>query len=71
VTCAIAGNVCGALEVRKGRLRWSIFDTQGRLVDLLELLPAAAAAGAAKVFTTSEVLAGERNQESGAGNEKK
>jgi len=87
VARAVGEPCCCVLEAGKIRFRWSVFDAQGRLVDLLEFSPGAPAAqeakaftesevkifteSEAKVFTVSEVLAGERAQEAGAGDEKK
>ena len=87
VARAAGGPCCCVLEVGQVRFRWSAFDVQGRLVDLLEFSPRAREAeearaltlkeaqvfteSEAKIFTVSELLAAERAQEEGAGDEKK
>jgi hypothetical protein len=50
------------LDVKKSRLRWEVFDLQGRLLDLLEAAAGEGAAGQAQVFSWSEVLSSKRTQ---------
>jgi hypothetical protein len=58
--CTITEPCFCLLDVKKGRLRWTALDLQGRLLDLLEV-PAGMISGAqSQSFTWSEVRASER-----------
>jgi len=60
--CAIGEPCFCLLDVKKSRLRWTVFDLQGRLLDLLDVPAVKDPAKPVESFTWSEVLASERAQ---------
>jgi hypothetical protein len=60
--CTIGEPCFCLLDVKKSRLRWTVFDLQGRLLDLLDVPAVKDPAKPVESFTWSEVLASERAQ---------